>query len=243
MQGQISRTNPVPLYWQLAEIVKSQISMGVLHPGDKLPTEEWFTKNYNVSRVTVRRAMQLLLDNGVLTRKRGESPSIAYPRLNRQTNRLTGLSEDLIAMGHIPGSVTLCCETTTAPIDIAAQLNIQMGDPVFHLRRLRFADEIPLAIHDCYYPMSICDGILSPAFHDKSIYRYLELNGISLEHATQTVSACNASKEVAKLLSVSAGSALLHVERTSYSADNAAVEFSDMLYNPARYDLRIELNR
>lgn len=243
MQGQISRTNPVPLYWQLAEIVKSQISMGVLHPGDKLPTEEWFTKNYNISRVTVRRAIQLLLDNGILTRKRGESPTIAYPRLSRQTNRLTSLSEDLIAMGHIPGSVTLCCENTTAPMDIAAHLNIQMGDPVFHLRRLRFADDLPLAIHDCYYPMNICEGVLDPTFHDKSIYHFLEASGIPLEHATQIVTACNASKEVAKLLSVSVGSALLHIERTSYSKGEVAVEFSDMLYNPVRYDLRIELNR
>lgn len=240
---QIDKYNPVPLYWQLAEVINSQISSGQLHPGDKLPTEHWLAETYHLSRVTVRRAVQFLIDNGTLKRNRGESPIVAFPRVNRQQNRLTGLSEDLRQMGHVPSSLILCCENTTAPLKIADLLNIDIGAPVFRLARLRLADNSPLAIHDCYYPQSVCGNVLSSTFHADSIYHFLDDNGIKLAYATQTISARNATEKEATLLAMPHNSALLHVERVSFTAEGLPVEFSDMLYNPLRYDIHVEMTR
>ena len=114
MRSPVDHEYPVPLYWQVAEAIKRQIADGVLNPGDKLPTEKWLTENYKVSRVTARKAVQTLIDNGTLERVRGESPTIAYPHMSRQTNRLAGLSEDLKKMGHTPGALILLCARETA---------------------------------------------------------------------------------------------------------------------------------
>lgn len=243
MQEQIDKYNPFPLYWQLAELIKKQIASGELHPGDKIPTEHWLSETYQLSRVTVRRAVQFLIDNGTLNRNRGESPTVAYPRMVRQQNRLTGLSEDLRRMGHVPSSLILCCEKTTVPLDVADFLKLEIGAPVFHLMRLRLADDSPLAIHDCYYPLSVCGKALTTTFHADSVYHLLDDNGIKLAYATQTVSARNATDKEASLLSMPPNSALLHVMRTSFTAEGVPVEFSDMLYNPTRYDFRMDLNR
>ena len=228
---------------QVAEAIKRQIADGVLNPGDKLPTEKWLTENYKVSRVTARKAVQTLIDNGTLERVRGESPTIAYPHMSRQTNRLAGLSEDLKKMGHTPGALILLCARETASPYVAAKLNIEVDAPVFRLRRLRTADSIPLAIHDCWYPLKYCGSFLTETYHADSVYKLLEENGFELVHAAQTVSAKNASRKEAEMLGIQDGSALLHVERVSYTASNIAMELSDMLYNPVRYDLHMELNR
>lgn len=239
----IEKSNPVPLYWQLAQTIKNKISSGELKPGDKLPTEAWLVETYELSRVTVRRAVQSLIDNGTLRRKRGESPTVAYPRMSRQTNRFSGLSEDLRAMGHVPGYLILCYERTEASMYIAEKLNIQIGDPVVHLNRLRLSDGVPLSIHDCYYPLSICGKALTSTFHADSVIKQLEENGIYISYATQVVQARNATKKEAKLLSVPVSSALLCMKRVSFTSDGVAVEYSEMMYNPELYDLHMDLSR
>ena len=241
MTNEISRDNPVPLYWQLAETIKQQISAGELKPGDQLPTEQWLSETFQLSRVTVRRAVQLLIDNQVLCRKRGESPTVTYPHMSRQVKRLTSLSEDLIKMGFVPSAKTLFCDRIAAPLNVALQLNIKMGDPVLRLTRVRYADDAPIAIHDCFYPSSICGAFLTPEFQGLSIYRFLAENGVVLASAHQRVTACCATESDASLMEIPVGSALLHIERVSATAEGALIEFSDMLYNPLRYDLSMEL--
>lgn len=245
MLDQIDHSNPVPLYWQLAELIKSQIASGQFQPGDRIPTENWFSATYKVSRVTVRKAIQLLISNETLDRNRGESPTVSYPRLTRPSNRLTSLSESLIEMGHVPSSRILMSEKSAASLRTAYHLNLEIGDPVFHLMRLRLADDVPLAIHNCFYPYQICGKVLTSSFHSdsESVYHFLEMNGFALSHATQIVSARNATDMEASILSITPGSALLHIERVSFSTNEKAIEYSEMLYNPARYDLRMELDR
>ena len=144
---------------------------------------------------------------------------------------------------NTPGALILLCARETASPYVAAKLNIEVDAPVFRLRRLRTADSIPLAIHDCWYPLKYCGSFLTETYHADSVYKLLEENGFELVHATQTVSAKNASRKEAEMLGIQDGSALLHVERVSYTASNIAMELSDMLYNPVRYDLHMELNR
>lgn len=239
----IEKSNPVPLYWQLAQTIKNQISSGELKPGDKLPTEAWLAETYGLSRVTVRRAVQSLIDNGTLRRKRGESPTVAYPRMSRQTNHFSGLSEDLRAMGHVPSYLILCYERTEATMNVAEKLNIQIGDPVVHLSRLRLSDGVALGIHDCYYPLSSCGKALTSTFHAESVIKQLEDNGIYISYATQVVQARNATKVEANLLSVPVNSALLCMKRVSFTEAGDAVEYSDMIYNPELYELHMELSR
>lgn len=243
MPSLVDRKYPIPLYWQVAEAIKRQIAEGELCPGDKLPTEKWLTETYDVSRVTARKAVQTLINSGTLERVRGESPTIAYLRMSRQTNRLSGLSEDLKKTGHAPGALILLCVQEVATPYVAEKLNLQPDAPVFRLRRLRTADSLPLAIHDCWYPLEYCRDFLTETYHADSVYELLDQNGCGLVRATQTVSAKNATAKEAELLGIQDGSALLHVERVSFMASNIAMEFSDMLYNPVRYDLHMELNR
>lgn len=238
----VNAEKPVPLYWQLSEEIRRMIARGELKPGDKIPTEHWFQEKYHLSRVTVRKAIGLLLENHVLDRVPGESPTVAVQRISRQTTYLSGLSADLKKMGYTPSSLILCCEETKAPFEVAEAMRLPPNAPVFHLMRLRLADGVPLALHNCFYPMSRCAGFLSPTFHSPSVYRLLEENGLRPTHATQSVSARNATSREAQLLSVEENSALLHIIRVSCTPDGATIEYSEMFYNPMRYVLNMEMD-
>lgn len=242
MESAVSSSRPVPLYWQLAEEIRRMIVSGELKRGDRIPTEQWLHARYGISRVTVRRAIQSLLDEGVLNRSRGESLRVALPRVNRQTSRLTGLSADLRRMGYHPASLILCCEETRAPLEVSEGLALDPGAAVFHLMRLRLADGVPLAIHDSFYPMARCRAFLSPDYHAPSVYALLEENGLRPAHARQSVSARNASGREAQLLALPENSALLHIIRISSTSDGVPIEFSEMFYNPVRYNLNMELD-
>lgn len=238
----VNASKPVPLYWQVSEEIRRMINEGTLKAGDKIPTEAWLQEQYQVSRVTVRKAIQLLLDQNILYRVHGESPTVAVSRVNRQTSRLSGLSADLKKMGYTPSSLILCCEETKAPFEVAEAMKLQPNAPVYHLMRLRLADGVPLALHNCYYPMSRCRYFLSPTFHSSSVYQLLEEHGLRPTHATQTVSARNATSREAQLLSIEENSALLYIVRVSTTPDLVPIEYSEMFYNPMRYVLNMELD-
>lgn len=238
----VSSSRPVPLYWQLAQELQRMIAEGELKQGDKLPTEQWLHAHYHVSRVTVRRAIQHLLDEGILKRSRGKSPTVELPHMNRQTSHLSGLSADLCKMGYHPTSLVLCCEEMQASSEVSTGLGLQPGEAVFHLTRLRLADNVPLAIHDSFYPVSRCGAFLSAPFQAPSVYGLLEENGLRPTHARQTVSACNAGGREAQLLSLPLHSALLHIIRISSTPDGLPIEYSEMFYNPRHYSLNMELD-
>src|SRR5690349_12201435 len=141
----IDRSSPTPLYFQLASAIEDAITGGELPAGSRLENEILLAQRYGLSRPTVRRAVQELVDKGLLVRKRGVGTQVIQPHVRRSVE-LTSLFEDLSHAGEQPSTVVLSLERAPAPEDVAEELGLAEGDDVVVLRRLRSSRGEPLAL-------------------------------------------------------------------------------------------------
>src|SRR5439155_10630103 len=136
---------PTPLYFQLAGAIESAITAGALPAGSRLDNELLLAEQHGLSRPTVRRAVQELVDKGLLVRKRGVGTQVMQPHVRRSVE-LTSLYEDLTRGGEAPTTKVLSVDRIPAPADVAAELDLEAGEEIVALRRLRFTRGEPLAL-------------------------------------------------------------------------------------------------
>jgi DNA-binding GntR family transcriptional regulator len=234
----IDRSSPTPLYFQLARAIEGAITGGALPAGSRLDNEILLAQRYGLSRPTVRRAVQELVDKGLLVRKRGVGTQVIQPHVRRSVE-LTSLYEDLARSGASPATVVLSIERVPAPADVAAELDLREGDDVVLLRRLRSTDGEPLALMTNYLP-----GRFTPTAADLSergLYQYLRGRGVHLRVAHQRIGARLARAEEARLLGEPPRAALLTMQRTAFDDEGAPIEFGRHVYRASRYDFETTL--
>src|ERR671933_1680040 len=140
----VDRTSPVPLYYQVAQQLEQLIESGQLPPGTKLDNEILLADQLGLSRPTLRRAIEYLVDRGYLVRKRGVGTQVVHPKVRRPVE-LTSLYDDLTTSGKTPSTTVLSLRTLPATDAVAHALGIDESTPVLALERLRYADDEPLA--------------------------------------------------------------------------------------------------
>jgi DNA-binding GntR family transcriptional regulator len=234
----IDRSSPTPLYFQLAKAIEDAISGGELPAGSRLENEILLAQRYGLSRPTVRRAVQELVDKGLLVRKRGVGTQIIQPHVRRSVE-LTSLYEDLARAGEAPTTTVLSLERVPAPADIAGELDISEGEEVVVLRRLRRSRGEPLALMTNYLP-----GRFHPTEEEltgRGLYQYLRAQGVHLRVAHQRIGARLARAEESRLLEEPPRAALLTMERTAFDDQGAAVECGRHVYRASRYDFETTL--
>jgi DNA-binding GntR family transcriptional regulator len=234
----IDRTSPTPLYYQLARAIEGAITGGALPAGSRLDNELLLAEKYRLSRPTVRRAVQELVDKGLLVRKRGVGTQVIQPHVRRSVE-LTSLYEDLARSGASPTTVVLSLERIPAPADVASELDLPEGDEVVVVRRLRSSGGEPLALMTNYLP-----GRFTPTVGDLSergLYQYLRTEGVNLRVAHQRIGARLARMEEARLLEEPFRSAVLTMQRTAFDDVGAPIEFGRHIYRASRYDFETTL--
>jgi DNA-binding GntR family transcriptional regulator len=234
----IDRSSPTPLYFQLAKAIEDAINDGTLAAGSRLENEVLLAENHRVSRPTVRRAVQELVDKGLLVRKRGVGTQV-IPRHVRRSVELTSLYDDLALRGEVPSTEVISLERLPAPADIAEELDLAVGEEVVALRRLRRSRGEPLALLTNYLP-----GRYAPTLDDlaeRGLYQYLRTQGVQLRVAHQRIGARLAHADEARLLDEPPRSALLTMERTAFDDQGAAVEHGRHVYRASRYDFETTL--
>ena len=234
----IDRSSPTPLYFQLAQAIEGAIAGGVLPSGSKLENEVLLAQRYGLSRPTVRRAVQELVDKGLLVRKRGVGTQVIQPHVRRSVE-LTSLYDDLALGGEAPTTEVLSLERLPAPADIAEELDLPVGAEVVALRRLRRTRGEPLAVLTNYLP-----GRFEPTLADLTehgLYQYLRTRGVHLRVAHQRIGARLARADEAQLLEEPPRSALLTMERTAFDDQGAVVEHGRHVYRASRYNFETTL--
>jgi DNA-binding GntR family transcriptional regulator len=234
----IDRSSPTPLYFQLAQSIEGAITEGHLPAGSKLENEILLAQRYGLSRPTVRRAVQELVDKGLLVRKRGVGTQVIQPHVRRSVE-LTSLYDDLARGGEAPTTKVLSLDRVPAPADVAAELDLAAGEEVVALRRLRFTRGEPLALMTNYLPGRFEPGLDELA--ERGLYQYLRGQGVHLRVAHQRIGARLARAEEARLLDEPRGSALLTMQRTAFDDKGAAVEHGRHVYRASRYDFETTL--
>jgi GntR family transcriptional regulator len=228
----------LPLYQQLERALREAIDKRVLSPDDALPAERDLAQDLAVSRITVRKALEGLVNEGLLTRRRG-SGSFVAARIEKNFAKLTSFSEDMRARGRAPRSVWLKRSEGTVTPEESLAMRLSPGTPVFRFHRIRHADDAPMALEYCTIDAS---ALRSLKMVDNSLYEALEKTGHRPVRALQRLRAMLLTAEQAKLLKSREGEAGLMVERIGFLSDGRAIEFSQSYYRGDTYDFVAELS-
>jgi GntR family transcriptional regulator len=235
----LDRTSPVPLYFQVARHLEMAIETGQVPPGTRLDNEVELADQLGLSRPTLRRAMQYLVDKGLLVRRRGVGTRVVQPKVRRPLE-LTSLYDDLAGSGQRPATKVLSNERVPAPADVAEALSIPEGSPVIALVRLRSAAEQPIARMANWLPVDL-PGLTTEALRERGLYQLIRAAGIQLHAATQTIGARTATTAEARQLGESRGAAVLTMQRLTYDDHGRAVEYGSHIYAASRYSFELSL--
>jgi GntR family transcriptional regulator len=229
-----------PIYLRLKRWIEDAVRSGQIHAGDALPSERDLAQRVEVSRVTVRKAVQQLVREGVLVQRHGSGTFVApqFGRVEQSLSRLTSFAEDMSRRGMAVRSVWLDRGLYMPSPEEMVALGLASGDRVARIARLRIAGDTPLAIERAALSADVLPDPLSVG---TSLYAHLEVSGRRPVRAIQRIRAANLLPEDARLLEVPSGSASLHIERISYLATGRVIEFTRSLYRGDLYDFVAEL--
>ncbi len=236
----IDETNPTPRYIQLANRIRQLIQEGSWKAGDALPSERTIVAATSLSRVTIRKALELLVSEGLLSQRRGSGTYVNHEgdRIEQSLGMLTGFSEDMNSLGHVP-SVRWLEKTVAMPSSTETMmLGLSPGERVLRLHRLRLADGEPLAVE-----MAVVPAHLVPDFErmGDSLYEALAARNLLPEKALQRMHACRLPAFEAELLKCPEGEPALYIERLSRLESGRTIEFTRSFYRGDRYDFVGEL--
>lgn len=235
----VNRLSPVPLYYQVAAQLEEAIESGRLEPGFKLDNEIALADRLGLSRPTMRRAIQELVDKGLLVRKRGVGTQVVHSRVRREVE-LTSLYDDLARGGKQPRTQVLHNAVEPAPPHVAEELGIPAGVGVLRLERLRSSVGEPLAIMRNWLP----DSTIHPSDEElerTGLYQLIRAAGTHMRIARQRIGARGATSAEAKLLAERKGAPLLTMQRTAYDDQGRTVEYGDHVYRAETYSFEVTL--
>jgi GntR family transcriptional regulator len=228
-----------PLYAQLARKIADAIRAGQYQVDEALPSERLLSESLNVSRVTARKAIDRLVDQGLVVRRQGSGNYIA-PRFEQPLSRLSSFSEELSRRGYTPTSRWLKRAVVLPTADEQASLGISASTKVARLERLRLADDVVMAYEVSVLPQSV---VKRPAEVEGSLYEYLGRGQQIPVRALQHIRALNAPAKLAAQLGIEVGQAVLFITRVGYNAQGKAVELTDSYCRNDYYDFVAEMRR
>ena len=220
-----------PLYSRVETVLAAEIADGDMKAGDQLPTEDSLIERFEVSRITVRRAIQNLVGRGLVEIRRGKGTFVASPKITQELTELTGFVEDMRGLGRKPTARVISKETVTADTTVAGHLALTKGERVVRIRRVRLADGVPISFDETYLPLEIGNKIITNNLKVEPIFSLLERKyNVPLIEAEYKLEAVAADAEVAAALRVKQGSPIFRIERTSYSTGNRPVDYEKLYY-------------
>jgi GntR family transcriptional regulator len=231
-----------PAYAQIEDRVAEAIRVGDLKPGDRLPSERELAKRLQVSRMTLRQALDSLARRGLVIRAVGRRGGtfVAEPKIERDLNALAGLTQQLHRQGHRAGASVVSAQVIRAGRSAAEALAIPEGAHVYEIVRLRYSDSEPLAVERSVFPAERFPGLLDGPL-EGSLYEVLETTfGERLSRAVERLEPVIADGREAALLRVKAGVPLLAVERTAYGEDFTPLEWARDLFRGDRTRVVVE---
>jgi GntR family transcriptional regulator len=234
----------LPRYYQLREILREQILGGQWSPENRLPSERELSEQYGLSRMMVRQSVTELVKEGLLYREQGKGTFIARPKITQQLLRLTGFTEDIKARSQRPTTKVLSAEMWATDSSVAENLRIKEGQLIFRLRRLRLADNEPLAVEMSLVNFIGCEKLLEEDLEQNSLYRLLETKyGLPPAEAEQELEAGLAREDEANLLKIEVGGPVLLTRRVTYTERGQPIEYAKSVYRGDKYKFYTRLTR
>lgn len=237
----IDESLPIALYQQLVQVFISKIKNDEWPVDYIIPGEMQLSKDYNVSRSTVRQALDVLEREGYVLRKQGKGTKITAPKFKQRLVKFYSFSEDIRNMGLVPSSEMVWFKTLPADERLARILHIQKGDSMFSIKRVRLADNVPLAVETSFIPYDLFPFLTEEMVRENGLYNSMRKN-VSLQpnHAHESFEAVIISKADAKLLRISTPAPGMSLRRTTTSG-GFVVEYCECIARGDRYKYEVSL--
>jgi GntR family transcriptional regulator len=238
----INQLKHVPLYYQVKENILYKINQGIYKVEETIPPENELQSIYKVSRITVRRAIQELVQEGFLSTQQGKGTFVSKPKATQELNLITNWAETIIKLGMHPKTKKTDLSEEPASVSVAKMLNIEPGDRVFKIERLRYVDGEPLCLMVNYLIPELVPDLLEKGLIEESLYLTLEKRyNLVLARAVEIVEACSANLREAHLLKIEKNAPLLRVKRITYDSDDRVIEVVIAVSRADRYSYTINL--
>ena len=237
------RADGVPVYVQIRESLRAEIMRGALRRGEQLPPESELAARYNVSRMTIRESIEGLVDEGLLYRRQGVGTFVALPHLQRDHTRLTSFFDKAENEGIQARAKVLKLEVIPAKPKVAEALDLPAESLVIRVKTLRFADNVPITVHDAHVPQKLFPDLVNENLETQHLWTIFEKCGYHVKRAIQRLEAREASREQAALMKIKEGAPVLFKERTVYADDGTPVEFTYCYNRGDLYSLTVALER
>jgi DNA-binding GntR family transcriptional regulator len=237
---EVDRTSPVPLYFQVASRLQELIENGEIGVGARIENEVDLAERLGVSRPTTRRAIQYLVERGMLVRKRGVGTQVVHPKVRRPVE-LSSLYDDLVNADRRPRTDVLDLRVVPATQEIADALELVPGSDVTWIERLRYAGGEPLALMHNAIPVDLLP-LTERDLAEHGLYELLRRAGFVPRIATQVIGARSATPAEATILQEKRGASLLTMTRTAWDAGGRALEYGSHVYRASRYSFELNLS-
>ena len=252
-QGSTGRVRPgqvdhvvsdfVPRYYQVYTVLQQRIREGEWSPEAPMPTEQEFAASFGVSRVTIRKALNMLQEEKLIDRQQGRGTfALPPPRRHNRAN-FSGLLENIVDFELHTKVRVLVFAKVALPEQIARSLECATGAPALKIVRVRSDNQTPFSYTTCYLPEPEADLISEESLGNRTVIATLAAAGVAAATAEQRLSATVAGVEVAKFLKLEVGAPLISMTRVVRNEDGRPVELIQALYRPDKYEYRVNLSR
>lgn len=238
----IDKDGPLPYHFQLRELLRGDIDAGRWKVGEQLPSERELCEGFNLSRTTVREAIDALVNEGLLRREKGRGTFVAEPKiLEGLLQSPTGFTDSMQEQGYRVETKVLRMEVVPARPSVARELHLPVDEQVVRIDRLRYILGEPILLVTSYVPYRLCPQLMSEELTSQSLYRLLqEKYGLRIARAKRFMEAVGANEVEAKFLGVKSGMPLMLIESTSYMEDGTPVEMFKAVHRGDRTRFLVE---
>ncbi|GMX63003.1 MULTISPECIES: GntR family transcriptional regulator [Paenibacillus] len=229
-----------PLYMQIRQMLKNDIQEGKYKPDEQIPTEAELCDIYQVSRITIRKAIEELVKDGTLTRIQRKGTFVTSSKFQNELLSVSGFSEFSHQLGMIPNSRTLRSEVIPATADMAERLQIEEGSPVLELERLMYVNERPLFYDLAHYPLTRFPDLEKKIARDESTYKILKQDyETEIDSNDKIINVIGATKDLAKALECDVGANLFRIVKIAYDSHDRPVHLSTFMCETNKVNLTV----
>jgi len=237
----LDKNSHTPLYYQLADLLQEKIKRNLYKPGDPIPSESELINDSGISRGTVRQALQILTQEGLIERHPGRGSFVSYPKIEQDANRVMGFyTQAMLEAGKIPSAKILEVKEFSAPKLIRSKLLLSHNDSVVFIKRLRSADNVPLAIESAYFKSDVGWKLLNEDLRG-SIYEILQDKyDYVIYRSENTIEASIADSETASVFGLDKNSPIFVIHRLVFLANGNPFEYSEDIFRADRILFSVE---
>lgn len=232
----------MPLYKKIANKIKDDISHAELSHGDAIPSETKLAQTYGASRVTIREAIKLLVDEGILYRIQGSGTYVGHEKIEHNISKLQGFTEEMSNLNNQPTNKVLEFQLINPSDKVAEILKIGTDEKIYYIKRLRYADKEPLILEESYLPMDLFPD-LSIDIMTHSKYKYIGSKGYKIDKRYGKIIPVLPDQELMDLLNIGKENPLLFMEANSVFENGTVFEYSKIYFHPYKYNFNIISSR